>query len=224
MSLRTFARLNALVGLLGIVMLFVSYNINTVPLQDHPTHAQLAAFGPAFHMQIMMAAWLQAVGMVLCVAFAVALVHLAGATAHFSGWLTVYGGVLLTVTSLVEASLYFSAATGAQPTTRLVSLDLIHATHRLYFVVAAPALLVPLGFVILAGRILHRAFGYAALALATLFAALGIADLFTQLPIADDVMRSLLVLWWFVAAVALLVRSGTLSAQAIAQEPERILA
>ena len=103
MSSRSFARYNALAGLVGVVMLTISYNINLTPLQPNPTQAQLAAF-LASHTLIMFAAWRQTVGIVLCVVFALALAHLANATERFSGWLTLCGGVLLVMTNLVYNS------------------------------------------------------------------------------------------------------------------------
>lgn len=209
-SSRSFARLNALAGLAGVVMLTISYNINLTPLQPQPTQAHLAAF-VASHALILAAAWLQAVGTVLCVVFALALVHLAEMASRFSGWLTFFGGMLLTVTSLVEVAFFFSATTGSQPTIALISLDLILAAHRLYFIVAVPALFLPLGYVITTSRILPRALGGAAIGLALVFASLGIADLFIALPVVDDIARSLELLWWFIAAVALLVRAGKLA-------------
>jgi hypothetical protein len=224
MSARTFARLNALVGLVGVVMVIVSQNINPVPLQDQPTAAHLAAFGHSSHWQIIIAAWLQAVGTVLSVVFAIALVHLAHAAQRFSGWLTLFGGLLLAVTSLVEAVFFFSATTGTQPTMNLISLDLIHAIHRMYYIVAVPALFFPLGAVLLSSRTLPRAFGYAAIGLAALFAALGIADLFWQLPIVDDLVRSLQVVWWLLAPVALLMRAGKFSAKVTRPAPDQTLA
>lgn len=224
MSARTFARLNAVVGLVGVVMLIVSHNINPIPLQDQPTHAQLAAFGAASHTQIVIVAWLQTVGTVLSVAFAVALVHLAGMTQRFSGWLTLYGGLLLAVTSLVEAMFFFSATAGVQPAMNLISLDLIHAIHRMYYIVAVPALFFPLGAALLSSRTLPRAFGYAAIGLAILFAALGIADLFLELPLVDDVVRSLQMVWWLLAPIALLVRAGKFSAKVTSAEADHSLA
>ncbi len=224
MSARTFVRLNALVGLVGVVMVIVSHNINSIPLQDQPTHAQLAAFGAASHVQIMIVAWLQAVGTVLCVFFAIALVHLAHATQRFSGWLTLFGGLLLAETSLVEAAFFVSATTGAQPTINLIILDLIHAIHRMYYIVVVPALFFPLGAVLLSSRTLPSAFGYAAIGLAILFAALGIADLFLQLPIVDDVVRTLQMVWWLLAPIALLVRAGKFSAKITQPAPDQALA
>ncbi|MGH2504089.1 MAG: hypothetical protein ACRDID_16400, partial [Ktedonobacterales bacterium] len=109
--------------------------------------------------------------------------------------------------------------TGSQPTIALISLDLILATHRLYYVIAVPALFFPLGYVITTSRILPRALGAAAIGLALVFAALGIADLFVALPVADDIVRSLELLWWFIAALALLVRAGKLTESAAQAEP-----
>jgi hypothetical protein len=208
-SSRSFARLNALAGQAGVVMLTISYNINLTPLQPQPTQAHLAAF-VASRALILAAAWLQAVGTVLCVVFALALVHLAEMASRFSGWLTFLGGMLLTVTSLVEVAFLFSATTGSQPTIALISLDLILAAHRLHFIIAVPALFFPLGYVITTSRILPRALGGAAIGLALVFASLGIADLFIALPVVDDIARSLELLWWFIAAVALLMRAGKL--------------
>lgn len=222
MSSRSFARYNALAGLVGVVMLTISYNINLTPLQPNPTQAQLAVF-LASHTLIMIAAWLQAVGTVLCVVFALALIHLANATGRFSGWLTLGGGVLLVMTNLVEVAFFFSAATGGQPTIELISLDLINATHRLLFVVAVPAIFFPLGYIIVRSRVVAPALGYSAMGLACVFVALGAIDLFIALPVVDDIARSLEVLWWFLAVVALLVRSGKLSARSAQAESDRAL-
>jgi len=220
MSSRSFARYNALAGLVGVVMLTISYNINLTPLQPNPTQAQLAAF-LASHTLIMFAAWRQTVGIVLCVVFALALAHLANATERFSGWLTLCGGVLLVMTNLVEVAFFFSAATGSQPTIELINLDLINATHRLLFVVAVPAVFFPLRYTILRSRFVTRALGYSAMGLAVVFAALGAIDLFIALPLVDDIAWSLEVLWWFFAVIALLVRSGGLLAHAERAESDR---
>jgi len=229
MSTRTFARLSGLVGLIGVIMQMVSYRINPGPPQANPTHAQLVAFGLAYHTQIMVGGWLQAVGSTLCIAFALALVHLAGATKRYAGTLTLYGGLLLTATSVVETAFYFTVATSVQATTPLISLDLIHALQRMYFVVTAPAVFFPLGYIILSRqsvRTLPRAYGYATLALAILFVALGVADLFVQLQAVDDVVGSIQGVWWLLAAIALLMRSGKFAATATQQrsEPEPALA
>lgn len=208
MSQRTFARLNGLSGLFGIVILITSFIINPAPPQAHPTGPQLLAFGQAHYTQILAGAWMQAVGTVLCIVFAVSIVHLNRATSRFSGWMTLYGGTLLATTSLVEVGFYLSATTGVYPDIALISLDLIHALQRLYFIVTATAIFFPLGIVILNGRALPKAFGYAALLVAVTFTTLGILGFFFQLQTVDDTAGSLQGVWWLAASIALLVGAG----------------
>lgn len=216
MSQRLFARLNALSGLFGVIILITSFIINPGPPQAHPTAEQLTAFGQAHYTQITAGAWMQAVGTVLCIVFALAIVHLDGATSRFSGWLTLYGGTLLVTTSLVEVGFYLTATTGVYPNIALISLDLIHAIQRLYFIVTSAAIFLPLGIVILGGRSLPKVFGYAALLLATAFTVLGLIGLFTQLQTVDDIVGSVQGLWWFAATIALLFRAGRFPATRVA--------
>ncbi|HEX8995429.1 MAG TPA: hypothetical protein VF812_05325 [Ktedonobacterales bacterium] len=208
MSQRTFARLSALGGLFGVVILITSFIVNPGPPQEHPTMSQLATFGDTYHTQILVGAWMQAVGTVLCIVFALALVHLEGATTRFAGWLTLYGGTLLVTTSLIEVAFYLSAVTGAYPTIALISMDIIHAIQRLYFIVTTTAIFLPLGIVVLGGRTLPKVFGYTALVIAAAFTILGIADLFVDLQAVDNVVGSIQGVWWLAASVALLVFAG----------------
>lgn len=226
MAPRTFARISGFAGLIGVVMLGVSFKINPGPPQVHPTQAQFDAYGLTHYAQTMVGGWLQAVGTVLCIAFALAVVQLADAMKRYAGLLTLYGGMLLAAVDLVEVALYFSAATAAQAATPLISLDLIHALQRLYFVVTAPAVFFPLGVVILSSRVLPRWLGYAAIGFALLFAALGVADLFLQLQAVDDVVGSVQGVWWLLASIALIARSGAFAATVTRPlaEPERALA
>lgn len=203
------ARLSALVGLLGPVMIGVSYAINFGPPEAHPTAAQLMAFGAANHSQIVTGSWLQAVGSVLTIAFALAIVHLAGAASRYAGWLTFFGGLILVTTSLIETIFYLVAANATQGTTGLISLDLISAVQHLYFMVAAPAVFLPLGAVILTSRPLPHIFGYLAILLGAVFALVGIVGLYTPLQTTvGNILASVQGVWWLAAAVTLLVRPG----------------
>ena len=93
-----------------------------------------------------------------------------------------------------------------------MSLKVISAVQHLYFIVAAPALFLPLGIVLITSRILPRFFGYLALLLATTFAVLGVAFLLTlMLPTAVTAFAGVQALWWLAAAVALIARSGKTS-------------
>jgi hypothetical protein len=213
MSARVFARLNALGGLLGAVMLGISFAINPGPPQDHATRNQLIAFGNAYHTQILTGAWLQAAGTVLLIIFALALVHIAGAKDRFTGWLTLFGGGILTATGLVEVTFYLSAITGTPATTGLISLDLIHAVQHIYFMVAAPMVFFPLGMLIIGSRVLPRALGCIALLLGAVFAVLGIASLYAPLQTLDNLIGIFQGFWWLVAAATLLVRPDRNPAQ-----------
>ncbi len=59
----------------------------------------------------------------------------------------------------------------------MASLALISAVQHLSFIVAAPALFLPLGIVLLRSSVLPRLFGYLALLLGIVFAILGITFL-----------------------------------------------
>src|SRR5258707_668963 len=84
MSIRLFRILSALSCIVGVVMLIVSFNINPGPPPD-PTSAQLLAFGEQYAASILWGAWLQAVGPLLIIIFAFAIVYLAGATTRLAG-------------------------------------------------------------------------------------------------------------------------------------------
>lgn len=208
MSARWFRILCALSGIVGVVMLIVSFSINAGP-PPNATGAQLAAFGRANFAAIVWGAWLQAVGTVLTVIFALAIAYLAGATNRFSGWLTLFGGGILTMVSLVEIVFYFGALFPNPTTMDLISPALAHADQHLYFIVAAPALFLPLGAVILGSSILPRVLGYLALLLGILFVVAGALSVTTLiLPNGVTALAGVQTLWWLAAAITLIVRAN----------------
>lgn len=71
--------------------------------------------------------------------------------------------------------------------------------------VAAPALFLTLGIVILSSRVLPHLFAY--LALVAIFAVLGIVALFTPIQPVVNILASVQGLWWLCAAITLLVRA-----------------
>lgn len=219
MSPRLFRILAALSGLLGIALTILSFNLYPGP-PPNPTVAQLTAYGHHYHTPIVIGAWLQAVSPFLTIVFALAIVHLAGATTRLVGWMTMVAGTILVLVSLVEVALYLSAVNGNPATTGLISLDLIAAVQHLYSWVAAPALFLTLGIVILGSRVLPQVFGYLAVAFAGVFAALGIAALFSPVQTVVDILANVQGVWWLLAAIVLLVRSGKAadSERTVAQE------
>ena len=171
-SKRKLCIFSGLAGVIGVVLLGLSFAINAGP-PPNATNAELMKFGHDNYANILWGAWMQAVGPVLIVLFALTLVHLAGATQRLSGWMTFFGTTILMTVSLVEITFYISALHADPATMPYISLVLISAVQHLYFVVAAPSLFLPLGIVLRRSRVLPRIFGYLALSSAAVFAALG---------------------------------------------------
>lgn len=223
MSTRVFRILSALSGIAGVIMLITSFSINPGPPSD-ATSAQLIAFGNQYYTSILWGSWLQAVGPLLTVLFAFAIVCLAGATTRLAGWMTMFGGAILMMVSLFEIVFYITTLDRNPVTMALISQDLIHAVQHLYFIVAAPALFLPLGAVILGSRVLPRVFGYLALVLGATFAILGVISLYSlTLPAVIIAFAGLQTLWWLAAAIMLLVRTGKTSDIAPVKERELLV-
>lgn len=211
MSITLFRRLAALSGIIGVILLGLSFAINSASPPANPTVAQLMAFARQNFTTIIWGAWMQAVAPLLIVLFAIALVFLAGATTRLAGWMTLLGGAILMMVSLIEITFYIGALYAT--TTGFVSLDLIHAVQHLYFIVAAPALFLPLGVVLLGSAVLPRVFGYLALVLGASFAILGVVFL-TTLTLPVLVLAgppAIEALWWLAAAITLIVGSAKTS-------------
>jgi len=125
-------------------MLIVSFSLNTWPATG-ASRAQMTAYGQQHYDAILWGAWLQAVGPVLVVLFAFTIVLLAGASARLAGWMTLFGAATLMTVSLAEIVVYIGALRTSPATMAQTSYALISAVQHLYFIVAAPALFLPLG-------------------------------------------------------------------------------
>jgi hypothetical protein len=170
--------------------------------------AQLTAFGQQRFDKILWGAWLQAVGPVLIVLFAFTIVVQAGATARLAGWMTLFGAATLMTVSLIEIVGYIGTLHTSLPTMAEISYALIHSVQHLYFIVAAPALWLPLGLVILGSAVLPRILGYLAITLAAGYALAGVATLLDlTVPAAVQISASVQVLWWLAAAGTVIMRA-----------------
>ena len=98
--------------------------------------------------------------------------------------------------------------------TGTTSSALIKAVQHVFLI--APALLLPLGAVLLGSRVLPRAFAYLALALGAILQALGLVGLFGVLQPVIDVLLIVQGIWFLAAAVTLLVRPVPAPAPALA--------
>ena len=207
MLTRTAAVWAAVSGLAGTCLLGISFAINPGPPAG-ASGAQLTAFGQLHHDAILWGAWLQAVGPALIVVFALAVVVLAGATARLAGWMTLFGAATLMMVSLVEITGYLGTLQTSPATIAGTSLALIHSVQHLWFIVAAPALWLPLGLVILGSAVLPRILGYLAIVLAAGYALAGVLTLLDlTVPAVVQVSASVPALWWLAAAGTLLIRA-----------------
>lgn len=211
-SKRRLCIFGGLAGVIGVVLLGLSFAINAGP-PPNATSAELIKFGQDNYANILWGAWMQAVGPVLIVYFAFSLVYLAGATQRLSGWMTIFGATILMTVSLIEITFYISALHVEPATMPYISLVLISAIQHLYFIVAAPSLFLPLGVVLLQSAVLPRVFGYLALALAVVFAALGVAYMLRlTLPAFVTGFAGVQAVWWLAASIGLIVRNRTVAA------------
>jgi hypothetical protein len=204
---RLFCFLSGLSGVAGVIMLIVSFTINTGPALGAPP-AEFAKYVSESYASILWGAWLQAIGPVFIVLFAFALVHLGRATNHLAGWMTFFGASVLMTVSLIEITFYISALYASPSMMTPISFKLIYSIQHLYFIVAAPALFLPLGVVLLNCAVLPRVFGYLALLLGAGFGIVGMASLLTlTLPAAVTSLGGIQAIWWLAAAIALIFRN-----------------
>ncbi|HEV3223775.1 MAG TPA: hypothetical protein VGZ90_12895 [Puia sp.] len=207
-SNRLFCILSGISGIAGVLMLIVSFNINPGP-PPGATDEQLISFGHQYYSSILWGAWLQAVGPFFIVLFAIALITQAGAARQFSGMLTLFGAGTLMTVSLIEITFYIAVLFKDPPLSHLIGLNLIYSVQHLYFIIAAPALFIPLGFVILCSDLIHRLFGWTAIGIGLSFALLGILFLFQlALPMLVTAFAGIQVFWWLSASISLMMRSG----------------
>ena len=123
-SKRLFCILSGLSGVAGVVLLIVSFAINTGP-PPGATGAELVKFGQQNYAHVLWGAWLQAVAPVLIVLFAFSLVLLAGATQRLLGWMTLFGATILMTVSLIEITFYICALHPDPAVMPFISLQLI---------------------------------------------------------------------------------------------------
>ena len=91
---RILSILSAVVGILGVLMIGYSFGINMGPPLN-ATNEQLILFARQHSHEVLQGSWLQAVGPVLIIFFALSIVHLAGAQNRLMGWMTLLGSSIL---------------------------------------------------------------------------------------------------------------------------------
>jgi hypothetical protein len=207
LSPRKICTLGAIAGIIGVLMIGSSFGINTGP-PVNATNQQLIEFARLHGHEVMKGAWLQAIGPVLIVFFALSIVHLAGAVNKLSGWMTLLGSSILIMVSLTEVVCYIMALFTMPETMGAIGNNTGHAVQHLYFIVAAPSLFLPLAFVILASDVLPGIFGYLAIILAVAFMVVGVTSLYKLiLSPLNTSLGGIQALWWLAAAISLWTRA-----------------
>jgi len=202
-ALRLFS---GLCGIVGPLVLVGSFAINPSPPPGLPA-AALAAWAALREGQLLLGGWLQGIGSLLIVIFALALVELGGAASGFAGRIAQLAGATILAVSLIEVTFYLAVAqavAAGDVAAGLMSGGLIKAVQHVFLI--APALLLPTGVVILRSRVLGRGFGYSALAIGACLQALGLAGVLAPLQPVVDVVLIVQAAWFVAAGVAMAVR------------------
>jgi hypothetical protein len=191
----------AVSGIIGVLMLVISFNINPGP-PPGATYEQLLAFGNQYYGSILWGAWLQTIGPFLIILFAFSLVFASGAGQTLGGWMVFFGaGVLMTI-SLIEITFYIAVLFKDPPMGSIIGLNIIYSVQHLYFIIGAPGLFVPLGMVLSGSNVLPKWMGWIAIFMGILFAILGIVYLFQLiLPFWVTAIAGIQAIWWLMASI-----------------------
>ncbi len=200
-------KFSGICGIIGVIMLVVSFNINPGP-PEGASYEQLIAFGHQYYASILWGAWLQTIGPFLIILFAFSLVFLSGAGQTLSGWMVFFGaGVLMTI-SLIEITFYVAVLFKDPPQGSLFGLNIIYAVQHLYFIIGAPAVFIPLGIVLRNSNVLPKLFSWLAIGMGIFFGILGIVFLFHLiLPIWVTAIAGVQAFWWLASSIIVVVRS-----------------
>jgi hypothetical protein len=200
-------RLCGISGIIGVIMLVVSFNINPGPPQD-ASYEQLISFGHEYYASILWGAWLQTIGPFLIILFAFSLVFLSGASQTIGGWMVFFGAIILMTISLIEISFYIAVLFKDPPQGSLFGLNIIYAVQHLYFIIGAPALFIPLGMVLRNSNVLPKLLSWLAIGIGVFFGILGIVFLLRLiLPAWVTAIAGVQAIWWLATSIMMVVRT-----------------
>lgn len=198
-------------GLLGTIALtlYFSAPFNWMPLPPPTaTTTQIFEFGKQYHTAILVDTWLQQIGTILSVIFALALVHLAGTSTTLAGKLTLLTSTVIMSLSLAEGTFVLDAVQAGDNGHREAALTCFELTNVfIHIFLLAPSLFLMLGFALKRTAILPNFFIVSAIVLGVLFQTLGVIALFDNkfllLVIGILMLQNL---WTIATSVTLLVR------------------
>jgi hypothetical protein len=210
MSARLTRILATLSGIAGVLVLAVYFS-QPIPIPDNTEPvAAFTTFGNQYHNQIMVGAWIQAIGTLLVSIFFLELVRLAGAMTRLSGLMTVFSAGAPWVVGLVEvvASMAIAHAAGhGHVEGAAAAFDLTDVFIHVIPIGPAGAVYLSLGAVLLGARVLPRVFGYLALGLGAAFEIAGFVGLFdpNNPQLSITIILILQEVWVLAAAIIVLV-------------------
>ena len=208
--------LTALCGLTGTIALTIYFSapFNWMPLPPpDATAEQIFVFGKKYHTAVLIDTWLQQIGTILSVIFAMALVQLAGTSRTLAGRLTLLTSTVITSLSLAEGTFALTALQAGDNGHLDAALTCYELTNSfIHIFLLAPSLFLVMGFALRNTRPLPEIFARSAIVLGILFQSLGLIALFDDkfilIVIAVLMLQNL---WTISASIYLLVKSGNLS-------------
>jgi hypothetical protein len=210
---RRLCRLAGTCGIVGVLLILESFRINQGPPLT-ASDAAFIAYAGTHATPVLVGSFMQLAGPALIIAFALTLVSLAGGERRASGLVTIFGAGALMTTSMLEVTCYIGGLFVNPPDLPRIANTFGYAVQHLYFFVAAPALFLPLGVVLLESRVLPKTYAWLAVALGVTFAALGFATVDRLvLPPLVTAFAAIQALWWLAASVTLIRRSGRIAAE-----------
>lgn len=202
------SRLASICGIAGPLLLVAYFSIPAFVAWPYSgaSPSRLMAYASAHQSLFYAGAWLQGTGTLLCVVFFLALVDLASATGRLPGMLAIVSSAVLLAVVLVEGAFLIAvplAASAGDAAAVSTTFELSNGAFlRVFPLAPATATYAALGLVILGSGVLHRWFGYAAIALAAAFELAGIAAIVSAAALIVIAALSAAQALWIAAAAA----------------------
>ena len=211
MASRTTLRLIAASGLIGTIALTIYFSAPFWFLPLPPPNAktgQIIEFGKRYRDLISFDVWLQQIGSMLSVAFALGLVHVAGRLQTLAGRFVLVASTVILSLSLAEGTFILAAVAAGENghyESAVTCVDLANVFIHIFLL--APSLFLMLGWSLWKSDVLPSGFSMTALGLGISFQILGVAGLFNTTAVM--VVIFVLVaqnLWTIAASIALLLK------------------
>jgi hypothetical protein len=184
MHKRSTVILTAICGLLGTIALtlYFSAPFNFMPLPaPDATPAQILTFGRTYYTTILFDTWLQQIGTILSVIFALSLIHIAGVSKTLAGKLTLLTAGVITSLSLAEGTFVLGAVQSGDHGHLDAALTCFELTNVfIHIFLLAPSLFLMMGLALKGTNILPKIYITTAIILGILFQTLGVVALFNN--------------------------------------------